>query len=107
MRLPSSFVAIAFVAISVATPTNAIAQPAQPPTAADGVLALVRGEEAAAASILRPLAEESAEPDPLALFFLAAMYETGRGVPQDGRVPAASFCARASSRARLPHRRSS
>lgn len=49
-------------------------------TTADGIQALTRGDYASAARILRPLAEEAAQPDPLALFFMATLYESGRGV---------------------------
>jgi hypothetical protein len=50
-------------------------------TAADGVGAILRGDYATAVRVLRPLAEESDHPDPLALFFLGSLYETGSGVP--------------------------
>jgi TPR repeat protein len=49
-------------------------------TTADGIQALTRGDYATAARILRPLAEDAATPDPLALFFMAILYESGRGV---------------------------
>jgi hypothetical protein len=49
-------------------------------TTADGIQALTRGDYATAARILRPLAEDAAQPDPLALFFMATLYESGRGV---------------------------
>jgi hypothetical protein len=56
---------------------------AQTPTTADGVAALVRGDVGLAAEILRPIAEDWRRDDPGAAFFLATMYETGRGVPLD------------------------
>lgn len=49
----------------------------------DGIRALLGGEDAAAVRILRPLAENTAHPDPVAQFFLAIAYDTGRGVAPD------------------------
>lgn len=46
----------------------------------DGIAALTRGDYASAARILRPLAENSPRPDPLALFVMATLYHSGRGV---------------------------
>jgi hypothetical protein len=46
---------------------------------ADGVQAIVRGDYAAAVRILTPLAEDFGKPDPLAQFFLATIYDSGRG----------------------------
>jgi hypothetical protein len=51
-------------------------------TTEDGIRAMLRGEYQAAARILRPLAG-AAQPDPVAQFFLAMLYETGRGVGFD------------------------
>jgi hypothetical protein len=48
-------------------------------TAADGVLALFRGDAASAVRILGPLVEGPAEPDPVATFFLALAYRSGGG----------------------------
>jgi hypothetical protein len=50
---------------------------------ADGVLALTRDDPAEAVRILRPLVEGSAEPDPLAAFFLALAYQSGGIGPTD------------------------
>jgi TPR repeat protein len=50
---------------------------------ADGVRALVRGDYASAARILKPLAETDRDPDPIAQFFLATIYDRGNGVPPD------------------------
>ena len=44
---------------------------------------MVRGEYQAAARILRPLVDEAAQPDPVAQFFLAILYETGQGLRGD------------------------
>jgi hypothetical protein len=46
---------------------------------ADGVHALIRGDYEAAVRILRPLAEEAAQPDPVAQFFMATIYDSSRG----------------------------
>ena len=67
------------VALAVLAPCAASAQT----STADGVRALIRGDDAAAVRILRPLAEDTSQPDPLALFFLATLYQSGRGVVQD------------------------
>jgi hypothetical protein len=45
-------------------------------TVADGVVALFRGDAASAVSILGPLVEGRAEPDPQATFFLALAYRS-------------------------------
>jgi hypothetical protein len=50
---------------------------------ADGVAALLRGDDANAARILRPLAADAARPDPLAAFFMAVMYDSRLGVPSN------------------------
>ena len=50
---------------------------------ADGVQAVVRGDYQTAARILRPLAENRAQPDPVAKFFLAMLYESGRGIERN------------------------
>jgi len=49
----------------------------------DGVHAILRGDYEAAVRILRPLAEEAGEPDPLAQYFLAMLYDSGDGVARD------------------------
>jgi hypothetical protein len=49
---------------------------------ADGIRALARGDTAAALRILRPLAD-AREPDPIAQFFVATLYDTGSGVAMD------------------------
>lgn len=49
-------------------------------TTADGIKAIARGDYANALRILQPWAEGSSQPDPLAVFFLATLYESGRGV---------------------------
>jgi hypothetical protein len=55
---------------------------AQTSTAA-GVDAFIRGDYQRAADILKPIVEQSTQPDHVAEFFMAALYETGRGVPVD------------------------
>ena len=46
-------------------------------TSEDGVRAMLRGDYAAAFRILRPRAEDTAHPDPIAQFFLAVLTDTG------------------------------
>lgn len=67
------------VAVAVLAPCAAGAQT----TAADGLQALIRGDYATAARILRPLAEDTPQPDPLALYFMATLYHSGHGVPMN------------------------
>jgi hypothetical protein len=50
---------------------------------ADGVAALARGDYQRAAEILKPIAESFRENDTAAQFFMATLYESGRGVPWD------------------------
>ena len=52
-------------------------------TTRDGVIAIVRGDYESAARILRPLAEEASQPDPIAQFFMAMLYKSGQGVAMD------------------------
>ena len=52
-------------------------------TTEDGIRAVLRGDYGAAARILRPLADDTGRPDPVAQFFLAVLYETGQGVRPD------------------------
>jgi hypothetical protein len=50
---------------------------------ADGVAAIARGDYQRAAEILKPLAEDLRSSDTAAQFFMAGLYETGRGVAPD------------------------
>lgn len=50
---------------------------------ADGVAALARGDYQRAVEILKPIAEDWRVDDPAAQFFMAGLYDTGRGVPMD------------------------
>ena len=50
---------------------------------ADGVAALLRGDYQRAAEILKPIAEDWRSEDAPAQFFMAGLYETGRGAPFD------------------------
>jgi hypothetical protein len=76
----------------VLLPAPAVAQS----TAEDGIRAMLGGDYRAAARILRPLADDAA--DPVAQFFLAILYETGTGVSPDmGR--ACGLFLRSASRA--------
>jgi hypothetical protein len=67
------------IAVVVLAPSFAGAQT----STTDGVVAMIRGDYATAASILEPLAEDTAHPDPLAAFFMASLYSFGQGVPFD------------------------
>jgi len=51
--------------------------------AADGVVALARGDYQRAVEILKPLAEDWRTNDQAAQFFMAGLYDSGRGVPAD------------------------
>ena len=62
------------LALAVLAPGAAGAQT----TTADGARALVRGDYETALRILRPLADNTAQPDPLAQFFLAMLYASGQ-----------------------------
>jgi hypothetical protein len=52
-------------------------------TAADGVAALARGDYQLAVEILKPIADDWRSNDQAAQFFMAGLYETGRGVTAD------------------------
>ena len=71
--------ALVVVVLLCSSATPAGAQTA----AADGVQAIVRGDYQTALRILTPLAEDSTQPDALAQFFLAAIYDAGAGVPRN------------------------
>jgi hypothetical protein len=81
-------IALAFVL----APTIVAAQT----TTSDGVQAFLRGDYEAAARILKPLAEGTSQPDPIAQFFLASLYDSGRGVARN-RLRACSLYASAAS----------
>ena len=70
------FLAVAIVTIVAATVS------AQNGTA-DGVAALARGDYQRAVEILKPIAEDWRSEDAAAQFFMAGLYESGRGVPAD------------------------
>ena len=61
----------------------------------DGVRAFVRGDYAAAAKILSPLAEASADADPTAQFFMGLLYASGKGVRMDPMHACTLFAAAA------------
>jgi hypothetical protein len=67
---------------------------AQPGTA-EGVDAFLRGDYQRAADILKPIAEQSPDTDHIAEFFMAALYDSGRGVSADP-MRACAFYLRAS-----------
>lgn len=64
---------------------------------ADGVAALARGDYQRAVEILKPIAEDWRSDDTAAQFFMAGLYETGRGVPADP-LRACALYMRASSK---------
>jgi hypothetical protein len=66
-------------------------------TTRDGVQALLRGEYQTAARILRPLVEEEPQPDPVAQFFMATLYDSGRGVARSALVACRLYLAAASA----------
>jgi hypothetical protein len=70
---------VALAAAWLAFATSASAQT----DTADGAAALARGDYLQAAAILQPIAEDWRRTDPVARFFMATLYETGRGVPLD------------------------
>ncbi len=69
---------VCLVAILLVGPCVAAAQ-----TTSDGVRAFLVGDYQAAARILQPLADAVPEPDPLAQYFMAMLYDSGRGVVRD------------------------
>jgi len=50
---------------------------------ADGVAAMARGDYQRAVEILKPIADDWRSTDTVAQFFMAGLYEAGRGVPAD------------------------
>jgi hypothetical protein len=64
---------------------------------ADGVAALARGDYQRAVEILKPIAEDLRSHDTAAQFFMAGLYQTGRGVPADP-LRACALYLRAGSR---------
>ena len=64
---------------------------------ADGVVALARGDYQRAVQILKPIAEDWRTNDTAAQFFMAGLYQTGRGVPADP-LRACALYMRATSR---------
>ena len=76
MRL-GAWVAVASILTLLTTPVAAQS------TTEDGIRATLRGDYKAAARILRPLADDTTHPDPVAQFFLGILYQTGQGVTGD------------------------
>jgi hypothetical protein len=68
--------------LTFALAVSPVAAAAQTSTA-DGVHAYLRGDYETAAAILRGHAEHAPQPDPIAQFFLATLYDSGRGVPRN------------------------
>lgn len=69
---------VCLVAVMLVFPCAAPAQ-----TTSDGVRAFLLGDYQAAARILQPLAEAVPQPDPLAQYSMAMLYDSGRGVALD------------------------
>ena len=89
VHVPASIALAGFLSSAV--------HPAAAQSTAEGIEALVHGDYARAASILKPIAE-SPERDALASFFMATMYQNGQGVDAD-LTRACAFYVRASHRA--------
>jgi hypothetical protein len=68
---------------------------------ADGVAALARGDYQRAVEILKPIAEDWRSEDTAAQFFMAGLYEHGKGVPADP-LRACALYARAASKNDAP-----
>jgi hypothetical protein len=68
------------------------------PTTEDGIRAVLRGDHQVAVRILRPLAEDTARPDPIAQFFLALVYHDPNGGRFD-QLRACGLFLRSASRA--------
>jgi len=68
---------------------------------ADGVAALARGDYQRAVEILKPIAEDWRSDDTAAQFFMAGLYEHGKGVPADP-LRACALYARAASKYDTP-----
>lgn len=64
-------------------------------TTEDGIRAMLRGDYRSAIRILRPLADDTAHPDPAAQFFLGILYDTGHG---SGNTRACGLFLRAAGR---------
>jgi hypothetical protein len=64
-------------------------------TTEDGMRAMLRGDYPSALRILRPLADDTAHPDPVAQFFLAILNDTGHG---SGNTRACGLFMRAAGR---------
>jgi hypothetical protein len=68
--------------LTFALALSPVAAAAQTSTA-DGVHAFLRGDYETAAAILKVPAEHAQPPDPIAQFFLATLYDSGRGVTRN------------------------
>lgn len=55
----------------------------QATTTQDGVQAFLRGDYESATRILTPFAEDARNPDPIAQFFLASLYDSGHGAARN------------------------
>ena len=82
--------------VALATLVFSVDSRAQTGKTADGVDAFLRRDYARAAAILKPLAETPWQHDHTAEFFMAVLYESGLGVPQDA-LRACALLMRAST----------
>ena len=71
------------VFVTVAVVAAAVSDVSGQTRTADGVVALARGDYQRAVEVLRPTAEDWRSRDSVAQFFMAGLYEAGRGVPVD------------------------
>ena len=65
----------------------------------------MRGDYQRAAEILKPLAERSREPNGIAAFFMATMYDTGLGVGVDSMRACALYIMATNTRGLLARMR--
>jgi hypothetical protein len=86
--------------VALATVVFSVGSRAQTGNIPEGVDALLHRDYARAAAILKPLAETPWQPDHTAEFFMAVLYESGLGVPQDQLRACALFM-----RASIDHER--
>jgi hypothetical protein len=83
----------ASAAIVAATPPRVAGET----TTADGVAALAREDYQRAVEILKPIADDWRATDTIAQFFMAGLYEAGRGVPADPLRACAMYMRAASA----------
>ncbi len=92
---------LARLLLTVAVIATAIHSVGAQASSTDGVLALARGDYQRAIEILKPIADDWRSDDIAAQFFMAGLYEAGRGVPVD-QLRACALYMRAGSRLEHP-----